>query len=63
MITSTKGINEMKNLSAKQLKDAMINLYNKNDDISCKAYRIAFDLLEAEVGEEKMDQFLDAHGM
>lgn len=53
----------MANFTEKQLKDAMIDLYKKNDEISCKAYRIAFDLLEDKIGEEKMDQFLDAYGM
>lgn len=53
----------MNNFTAKQLKDAMIDLYSKSDEISCIAYRIAFDLLEAKIGEEKMDQFLDAYGM
>jgi hypothetical protein len=53
----------MKNFTAKQLKDAMIELYPRNDDASNKAYRLAFDLLESKIGEEKMDQFLDAYGL
>ena len=53
----------MNNLTAKQIKDAMIDLYNKSDEISCAAYRVAFDLLEAKIGGDKLDQFLDAYGM
>ena len=53
----------MRNFSVKQLKDAMTELYSKKDDSSCKAYHIAFDLLEEKIGEDKIDQFLDAYGM
>ena len=53
----------MTNFTAQQLKDAMIDLYPKKDAISCKAYRIAFGLLEARIGCDKLDQFLTAHGM
>lgn len=53
----------MTNFTVQQLKDAMIELYSKKDDASNRAYRVAFDLLEAKIGEEKMDQFLDAYGM
>ena len=53
----------MQNFTADQLKKAMIDLYPRKDDLSCKAYRIAFDLLEAKIGEEKMDQFLDSYGL
>lgn len=57
------GDSKMKNFTVQQLKDAMIELYSKKDDASNRAYRVAFDLLEAKIGEEKMDQFLDAYGM
>lgn len=52
----------MTNWTVNQLKDAMIELYSKNDSASSAAYRIAFDLLEQKIGEEKLDQFLDAYG-
>ena len=50
-------------MTTQQLKDAMIDLYNKKDNASNAAYRVAFDLLEAKLGDDKMDQFLDAYGM
>ena len=53
----------MTNFTVKQLKDAVIELYSKNDDISNIAYRMAFDLLEKKIGEEKLDKFLDAYGI
>ena len=53
----------MSNFTVKQLKDAMIELYPRNDELSGKAYRVAFDLLESKIGEDKMDQFLDAYGL
>lgn len=53
----------MKNFTADQLKEAMISLYSKKDDLSFKAYQIAFELLEEKIGGEKLDQFLDAYGM
>ena len=53
----------MNDFTVKQLKDAMIDLYKKNDKLNSIAYRLAFDLLEAKIGEEEMDQFLDAYGM
>lgn len=53
----------MKNFTVQQLKDAMISLHPKKDDLSNRAYRVAFDLLESKIGEEKMDQFLDAYEM
>gem|GEM_PF-3813243 len=31
----------MTNFTAKQLKDAMIELYSKKDESSCMAYRVA----------------------
>jgi len=53
----------MKNLTAKQLKDAMIELFPKKDPVSFAAYQVAFDLLEEKIGGDKLDQFLDAYGM
>jgi hypothetical protein len=53
----------MKNFTTQQLKDAMVALYPKKDDLSCAAYRLAFDLLEAKIGEEKFNQFLEAYGL
>jgi hypothetical protein len=53
----------MTKYTAKQLKDVMLELYNRNDDLSNSAYRIAFDLLEAKIGGDKLDQFLNAYGM
>ena len=53
----------MTNFTVKQLKDAMIELYPRKDDLSNRAYRIAFDLLEAKIGWEELDRFLDAHGL
>ena len=50
-------------MTTKQLKDAMIELYSKKDDASNAAYMVAFDLLEAKLGDDKMDQFLDAYGL
>ena len=50
-------------MTVQKLKDAMIGLYKKNDEESNAAYRVAFDLLEAKIGEDKLDQFLDAYGM
>lgn len=50
-------------MTASQLKEAMVSLYNKKDNASDMAYRLAFDLLEAKIGEDKMDEFLDAYGM
>ena len=50
-------------MTTQNLKDAMIDLYNKKDAASESAYRMAFDLLEAKIGEDKLDQFLDAYGM
>lgn len=52
----------MNNFTAKQLKDAMIELYNRKDAASEAAYRLAFDLLEGKIGGDKLDQFLDAYG-
>ena len=52
----------MNKFTAQQLKDAMIELYPRKDQDSNRAYRLAFDLLESKIGEEKMDQFLDAYG-
>ena len=53
----------MKNFTAQQIKDAMIELYPRKDDLSNRAYRIAFDLLEEKIGEDAMDQFLEAYGL
>lgn len=53
----------MKNLTVKQLKDAMIELFPKKDSASFAAYQVAFDLLEEKIGGDKLDQFLDAYGM
>jgi len=63
LLTNALEQNKMTTLTAKQLKDAMINLYPLKDDASCRAYRLAFDLLEQKIGEEKLDQFLDAYGL
>ena len=41
----------------------MVELYSKKDEASDIAYRMAFDLLEAKIGEDKLDQFLDAYGL
>ena len=53
----------MNKFTVKQLKEAMVELYGKKDEESNMAYRIAFDLLEQKIGEEALDQFLDAYGM
>ena len=53
----------MINITAQQLKDAMIDLYSKKDAASGTAYRLAFDMLESKIGEDKLDQFLDAYGL
>ena len=53
----------MNTFTAQQLKDAIIDLYPRTDRESLKAYQLAFDLLEARIGEEKMDQFLSAYGI
>jgi len=53
----------MTNYTVKQLKDAMIELYPRKDDLSNKAYRIAYDLLESKIGEDAMFDFLDAYGI
>jgi hypothetical protein len=53
----------MKDFTAQQLKDAIINLYPKKDAASCAAYRLAFDLLEQKIGGDKLDQFCDAYGI
>ena len=53
----------MINFTAQQLKDAMVDLYNKKDAASELAYRMAFDLLENKIGGDKLDQFLDAYGL
>jgi hypothetical protein len=53
----------MSNLTTKQLKDAMIELYSNKTNEALAAYQLAFDLLEAKIGEDKFDQFLDAYGM
>jgi hypothetical protein len=53
----------MKNFTAKQLKEAIIELYPRKDQSSVAAYRVAFDLLETKIGEEKMDAFLEAYGI
>jgi len=53
----------MKTFTIKQLKEAMISLYPLNDDLSCKAYGIAFSLLEEKIGGDKLDDFLDAYGL
>lgn len=52
----------MINFTAQQIKDAMIELYNKKDSASESAYMMAFDLLENKIGGDKLDQFLDAYG-
>jgi len=53
----------MNNFTIKQLKDAMISLYNKKDSDSEAAYRMAFDILESKMSDDKFDQFLDAYGL
>lgn len=53
----------MNTFTIKQLKDAMIDLYPKQDKTSCIAYRMAFDLLESKISDSEMDQFLDAYGL
>ncbi|MBV1929812.1 MAG: hypothetical protein KUG81_09925 [Gammaproteobacteria bacterium] len=53
----------MKTFTVTQLKEAIITLYSKNDDASFAAYGIAFDLLQKKIGDDKMDQFLDAYGL
>lgn len=53
----------MKDFTVQQLKDAMIALYPRKDDDSCRAYRLAFDLLEEKIGWEKMDQFCSAYNL
>lgn len=60
---NNEGKKEMDKFTAQQLKDAMIDLYPKKDQDSNRSYRLAFDLLEAKIGEEKLDQFLDAYGL
>ena len=49
--------------SVESLKESMLNLYCKKDEISNIAYRIAFDMLEEKIGYEKLDQFLTAHNI
>jgi hypothetical protein len=53
----------MKNLTVSQLKNAMIELYPLKDADSEAAYRLAFDLLESKLSDEKFDQFLDSYGL
>ena len=53
----------MTNFTVQQIKAAMIELYPRKDDLSNRAYRIAFDLLEAKIGEDEMDKFLEAYGL
>lgn len=50
-------------MTTQLLKDALIELYSRKDDASDAAYRLAFDLLNAKLGDEKFDQFLDAYGL
>ena len=54
---------KMKNFTERQLKDAMIELYPRKDQDSTDAYALAFDLLEAKIGGDKLDKFLDAYGL
>ncbi len=60
---TTKENKIMNNFTSQQLKDAMIDLYNKKDASSEAAYRMAFDMLENKIGGDKLDQFLDAYGL
>jgi len=53
----------MKDFNIQQLKDAMIELYNKKDDASGAAYRLAFDMLESKMDDDDFDQFLDAYNI
>lgn len=53
----------MSKFTAQQLKDAMIELYNKKDAASKAAYMMAFDMLENKIGGDKLDQFLDSYGL
>ena len=53
----------MKNSSVQQLKDAMVELYPRKDELGCIAYRIAFGMLEEKLSDEEIDRFLDAYGM
>ena len=53
----------MTNFTVKQIKDAMIELYQRNDELSNRAYRLAFDILEEKIGGDELDKFLDENGL
>lgn len=53
----------MNNYSVQQLKDALINLYSLSGDVNLKAYQLCFELLEAKIGEDAMDSFLEAYNI
>lgn len=50
----------MKNFTVAQLKAALIELYSMDN---MEAYQLCFDLLEAKIGEEALDAFLDAYNL
>jgi len=46
-----------------QLKKAFLELAKKKDEDSNRAYRLCFDALNARMGDDKFDAFLDQHGI
>ena len=61
--TTTQEERTMDKFTTKQLQDALVDLYAKNDEDSKVAYAMAFDELHRRMGDEAFDAFLDKHGL
>ena len=53
----------MEKFTTSQLKKAFLELAKKTDEDSNRAYRLCFDVLNARMGDDKFDSFLDKNGI
>lgn len=53
----------MNKFTTKQLQDALLGLYARNDADSFKAYQMTFTELNERMGDDAFDAFLDANGL
>lgn len=53
----------MDKFTTKQLQDALLGLYRKNDADSNAAYQMTFDELHRRMGDDAFDAWLDSVGI
>ena len=53
----------MSKYTTEQLKAALIELHKMNSEDAGRAFRIAFDELNARMGDDAFDSFLDSTGI